>query len=182
MEEKAPNYIEFSNGSKISFKGIDETIKGNSPIPNQFDFFHEATKFDSDKFERINAVWNKDNPKYKPVKIRINQDLVDKHLKELEDINTDFISEFEQHVSNTIIKQKEELILSKIKNYLPEFSIENELKRENKRLYLDRQGNETHYFLKHNNKNIRLITFVTKDKPIENFKDKIQISVEEYYY
>lgn len=99
----------------------------------------------------------------------------------------DWLKSFENNTQSFIQKatedsqrKKEELILSKIKDHIPDFDPVKELERKEKRLYIEEQGNHTHYFLKDKGKDIRLITFITKEKPIdfnndENFTSFISI-------
>lgn len=50
--EKPENQIHFANGSKIEINNFDESIKGNSPIPN-VNWFEEATTINKDAFKEL---------------------------------------------------------------------------------------------------------------------------------
>lgn len=77
--------------------------------------------------------------------------------------------------------KKEELIISKIREYIPEFSKQNALEYQDV-LFIRFDNNYTHYYLKHEAQEIRLISFKEIYSPIEIKGSSISVSVEESYY
>ena len=113
-----------------------------------------------------------------------------KHLKSLAsslDGNTwlkDFNNKQDSFI-NALAKLQQEkknsLIANKIKEHIPDFTI-NDAEKYKNQLFSVSQNNETTYLLRHNNKEIRLITFGIKQNPLDYKANSVSISIEEYYY
>lgn len=102
-------------------------------------------------------------------------------------INSDFDlgSSFQTHQSKileTIVNQKQQLIIDKIKEHIPNFNIETESQRPHKRIQRVLQGNSETYFLNKDASKIRLITFIKEYPKINKSEECYAISVNESYY
>ncbi|MDO6813823.1 hypothetical protein [Tenacibaculum soleae] len=97
-------------------------------------------------------------------------------------INEDFKKELLNHINSSILKQKDELIIQRIKHFLPDFNLEEELKRKQPRFYQATKGNETHFMLKHQSSEIRIITFIRTPLDFKIDSDNCSASYSESYY
>ena len=84
--------------------------------------------------------------------------------------------------SNFLSSKKQALIVSKIKEFIPDFNLNAELHRKAPRLYSQIKGNKTSYFLKDTGTDIRLITFVKEESHIIFKENTVSISLTEDYY
>ncbi|CAA0150107.1 hypothetical protein V2665_08485 [Tenacibaculum maritimum] len=80
------------------------------------------------------------------------------------------------------VKQKQALIIDKIKEYIPDFNITKESKRNPKRIERVFHSNCETYFLNKDSSKIRLITFVRNTLEINKLSNNFNISVTESYY
>jgi hypothetical protein len=96
------------------------------------------------------------------------------HYKNSASLTSKFISE--------IADKKQALIVSRIKEFISDFNINTELKRDKPRFYTQINGNETHYFLKGETTDTRIITFINKENPLSFSKNTVSISISESYY
>lgn len=159
--EKQP--IEFSiadpgNVISLEINFVNLSMDANKPI------FEEVTPVDMDA--------------YKLVKNRLSEN-------EWLEIFNKKPESFAQKLVFDYKTKKDNLIISKIKEYIPDFDVLKEEKRTDKRLYIKEQGIHTHYFLKDKGKDIRLITFIKKENPVEFSNDEnftASISIEESWY
>jgi hypothetical protein len=128
------------------------------------------------KLERIDALINKEVPVF------IDKSDTSKYENIFNEANLEFKKQFSEFVIENILKQKNDLIEYRIKEYLPDFNFNDELKRKVPRLYSNTIKDETNIFLIHKKSHIRLITFVKKEKPMEINASNYSISFEEHYY
>ncbi|MDD7912933.1 hypothetical protein [Polaribacter ponticola] len=91
-------------------------------------------------------------------------------------------SDFIDSVTKNIVKQKQALIIDKIKEHIPGFNIDTESKRNPKRIERVLQSNSETYFLNKGSSKIRLITFVRNIPKITDTSTNFNISVTESYY
>jgi hypothetical protein len=84
--------------------------------------------------------------------------------------------------SNFLSSKNQALIVSKVKEFIPDFNLNAELHRKEPRLYSQIKGNETSYFLKDTGTDIRLITFVKEESDIIFKENTVSISLTEHYY
>ena len=111
-----------------------------------------------------------------------NSDEVFRGNSSFSKINEDFTKELSNHITSSILTQKDELIIQRIKHYLPDFNLEEELKRKQPRFYQATKGNETHFMLKHQSSEIRIITFINTPVDFEIKSDNCSASYSESYY
>lgn len=91
-------------------------------------------------------------------------------------------SDFIDSATKNIVKQKQGLIIDKIKEHIPDFNIDTESKRNPKRIERVLQSNSETYFLNKGSSKIRLITFVRNLPKITDTSTNFNISVTETYY
>jgi hypothetical protein len=103
---------------------------------------------------------------------------IEDHYKNHAALSTEFVSKFISELAD----KKQALIVSRIKEFIPDFNINTELQRDKPRFYSQINGNETHYFLKGEATDTRLITFINKQNPLEFSENRLSISVSESYY
>jgi hypothetical protein len=102
----------------------------------------------------------------------------------LEKLHTRELQSFIFEKTNEFQKKKINLFVSRIKEYLPDFNIDDQSRENLNKFHAVLAGNETHYYLKHKGADIRLITFIKKETPIDFSPDNrsASITVEENYY
>ena len=88
---------------------------------------------------------------------------------------------FKKH-TDIIAKKKQSLIISKIKKYIPDFNLEKEAERINKRLEKVVTPSTETYYLNLDSAKIRVITFIRTPPKLLNTDKGCSISILESYY
>ena len=133
-------------------------------------YFNEATPIDKNAFKKL-----------RPISFDLSK--INTSFRESDWLN-DFIdnrNSIIQKIEKDHNKAKEELFVSRIKEFIPDFDITKPEKYKT-RIFSSTKNYETSYFLKEGKENIRLITFVKNPLPIKWDENKISFSVEESYY
>lgn len=134
------------------------------------------------KFQRV----SKFKP-HNPREIYFSKSLIDnsKEYKEfynkLDKIRQDVFCKTPADLFKDKIQEKNLLIESKIKEHIPEFTL-NTAENYKDKLFAVSQNNETTYLLRHNNKEIRLITFGKETLPLKTEGNTVYSGFKEYYY
>lgn len=136
----------------------------------QHNWFEEASPLDVDAFKKL-------RPTSKHLKTIASSLYKDLPLKDLDNVQETFVDKLVKEHQD----KKNSLIANKIKEHIPDFTI-NDVENYKNQLFSVSQNNETTYLLRHNNKEIRLITFGIKQNPLDYKANSVSVSIEEYYY
>lgn len=133
-------------------------------------YFDEATPIDKDVFKKLRPVSFELS--------KINTSITESNwLNDFRDKQHSII----QKLSKDHNKAKEELFVSRIKEFIPDFDITKPQKYKT-RIFSSIENYETSYFLKEGKENIRLITFVKNPLPIKYEGNNLSFSFKETYY
>lgn len=154
---------------------------------SRYKFFDEISEITPAQIQELNmaprfAVKNLETPVFFKSE-KILGLIENEWVSNMEDNNVVPLSRFmHQSFMEDISNQKQKLILSKIKEHIPHFNIEEEAKRPVKRLEVVRQHNTEHYYYLAPTEKIRLISFVQSTPEIKKDPTVTTISIEASWY